>query len=618
MSVPQSDTNPSIARTEEVRHLIAKDAPFPKAAPSVIIIRPSDIKYPDPPKGDQDELACPYCCQRYSKSNYDDKIWWERHVDKDFSLYSCISEQCADPPKLFADFSSWIQHMDTEHGMKWMQKVHRPISWYCDRGHDEVWFSNSDTLEEHIRSHHTDYSEGPELEMFKEWCEVRKSRRPYTCPVCNCIPQKIAIITGIQTGHGESHRASDQDRTDIRHELIRHVAEHVKQVGFMSVDYIKDNDEGSRPSSGTAPDGTAKSEEVFLEPGRWVEGDWIPTDTDHATHIDPQFLDDPELLVISEPPKQWDLDFTWDYDLSIEKMKGSGPDEILEHISQRQEKLRLQEIQRSLRAQALPKEDTFRVSGIPDDWDRQQLQSFLKNQENITNVAIESLASDIHGGSQVATVSFVNASRQHDRRWSILIPVVSDIKPNHKQYLTVDKDFHGITVLYTPILQDHQIDVIALPGLGGHAFGSFKERWGSHMWLRDSLPIDLTLETNDQPIARVMICGYDSTVAESKSMQNIEDFAIEFRSSLQTLANATIIRPIILIGHSLGGLIIKQALIFLSRSENEDDQNLIRAIYGVVFFGTPHDSVDISSFIPMTGDSNPNRSLIRMNPAAGE
>lgn len=106
-----------------------------------------------------------------------------------------------------------------------------------------------------------------------------------------------------------------------------------------------------------------------------------------------------------------------------------------------------------------------------------------------------------------------------------------------------------------------------------------------------------------------MIYGYESTVTGSKSMQNLEDFATKFNASLQTLANATTIRPIILIGHSLGGLIIKQALVSLSRSKNEDDQKLIRAIYGVVFFGTPHHGMDISSLIPMAGDG-PNRSLI--------
>lgn len=76
------------------------------------------------------------------------------------------------------------------------------------------------------------------------------------------------------------------------------------------------------------------------------------------------------------------------------------------------------------------------------------------------------------------------------------------------------------------------------------------------MWLRDSLPYDLTSET--KPIARVMIYGYESTVAESKSMQNLEDFATKLNVSMQTLMNGATIRPIILIGHSLGGLIIKE------------------------------------------------------------
>lgn len=78
------------------------------------------------------------------------------------------------------------------------------------------------------------------------------------------------------------------------------------------------------------------------------------------------------------------------------------------------------------------------------------------------------------------------------------------------------------------------------------------------MWLRDSLPQDLTLEETGQPMARVMIYGYESRVSESESMENIEDFATKFRESLSALASAPVMRPIILIAHSLGGLIVKE------------------------------------------------------------
>lgn len=76
------------------------------------------------------------------------------------------------------------------------------------------------------------------------------------------------------------------------------------------------------------------------------------------------------------------------------------------------------------------------------------------------------------------------------------------------------------------------------------------------MWLRDALPYDLD-EGDGRPIARVMTYGYDSSIPRSKSMQNLEDLAASFHSSLLALGG-TNIKPILLVAHSLGGLIVKQ------------------------------------------------------------
>jgi alpha-beta hydrolase superfamily lysophospholipase len=81
------------------------------------------------------------------------------------------------------------------------------------------------------------------------------------------------------------------------------------------------------------------------------------------------------------------------------------------------------------------------------------------------------------------------------------------------------------------------------------------------MWLRDSLPGHVTSETDGKPMARVMVYGYESAVAKSKCMQNIEDLSTTFHNSLLASVGASPTRPIILIGHSLGGLIIKQVSI---------------------------------------------------------
>lgn len=100
--------------------------------------------------------------------------------------------------------------------------------------------------------------------------------------------------------------------------------------------------------------------------------------------------------------------------------------------------------------------------------------------------------------------------------------------------------------------------LIAISGLGGHAFGSFKERNGEHMWLRDALPYDITREDNNTPISRVMIYGYDSSLQDSDSFQNLEDLGTSFHSSLRSMVIAGSFRPIILVAHSLGGLVVKE------------------------------------------------------------
>lgn len=47
----------------------------------------------------------------------------------------------------------------------------------------------------------------------------------------------------------------------------------------------------------------------------------------------------------------------------------------------------------------------------------------------------------------------------------------------------------------------------------------------------------------------------------------------------------------------------------MSKSKKEDDLSIVRAVYGIVFFGVPHDGMDTTSIIPMVGDG-PNRFLV--------
>ena len=150
------------------------------------------------------------------------------------------------------------------------------------------------------------------------------------------------------------------------------------------------------------------------------------------------------------------------------------------------------------------------------------------------------------------------------------------------------------------------LSCIAIAGLSGHAFGSFKERNGSHMWLCDSLPHDL-------PGARLILWGYDSVVSESTSFQDFEALGSKLRSSLRFLSAKSIygdegrMRPLIFIAHSLGGLIFKEAIIQMKRDEGHHE--LLDSIHGALFFGVPSQGMDITSMIPMV-KAQPNQSLV--------
>lgn len=101
-----------------------------------------------------------------------------------------------------------------------------------------------------------------------------------------------------------------------------------------------------------------------------------------------------------------------------------------------------------------------------------------------------------------------------------------------------------------------RVSLIAISGLNGHAYGSFKQRGGSFMWLRDALPKDLSC-------ARILIYGYDTSLVNSESFQNISDVGKRLRKAILDVRRRDN-RRLIFIGHSLGGIVIKDVRYFAS------------------------------------------------------
>ncbi|KAG8796234.1 hypothetical protein FRC16_009782, partial [Serendipita sp. 398] len=133
--------------------------------------------------------------------------------------------------------------------------------------------------------------------------------------------------------------------------------------------------------------------------------------------------------------------------------------------------------------------------------------------------------------------------------------------------------------------RDPIVDIIAIHGLDGHREQSWTAEDGT-MWLKDLLP-------GDFPNARILSYGYDADTRSfaHTSTQTILHHADAFVQDLSRRRRSDHKRPIIFLAHSLGGVILKKALVLCHIEGFETNQD-IRGIYtstvAVLFFGTPH------------------------------
>lgn len=143
------------------------------------------------------------------------------------------------------------------------------------------------------------------------------------------------------------------------------------------------------------------------------------------------------------------------------------------------------------------------------------------------------------------------------------------------------------------------IDIVALHGLNGHwekTWQSDKQnsKGGGPMWLRDFLPQQI-------PHARIMSFGYDSVLLFSKSTSDVGTFAEQLLESLLSRRmNVPGTRPIIFICHSLGGIVVKKAII--KAHERDRYHDLLQSIHGVMFFGTPHRGSSLANWSTVLGN----------------
>ncbi|KAF3390337.1 Sulfite efflux pump SSU1 [Penicillium rolfsii] len=152
---------------------------------------------------------------------------------------------------------------------------------------------------------------------------------------------------------------------------------------------------------------------------------------------------------------------------------------------------------------------------------------------------------------------------------------------------STEHEFPFLEEVFTP-QEPHKIDFVFVHGLNPrgrneHPFETWTHENGK-FWPRDFLAEDI-------PYSRVFVYGYNANITNPQTMStaSIKDHANTLLNLLDMergLHFQSMPPKIIFIGHSLGGLVIKQALL---NAKEDPKYNAIRSsTSGLVFFGTPH------------------------------
>ncbi|KAL6890894.1 hypothetical protein GGI43DRAFT_209640 [Trichoderma evansii] len=160
-------------------------------------------------------------------------------------------------------------------------------------------------------------------------------------------------------------------------------------------------------------------------------------------------------------------------------------------------------------------------------------------------------------------------------------------------------------------VQNAKVDVVFLHGLTGHREKTWTAKGETEPWLKTLLPKDL-------PTARIITYGYDADIlnlTRVAGQNTVREHAKSLINDLGALRTDTVGRPIIFVVHSLGGLVIQDALQTCTNPNDETQSDLLSSTRGVAFLGTPHAGSDLEKFATVVANivriaKKPNKKLL--------
>ncbi|KAH8796956.1 hypothetical protein F5882DRAFT_476629 [Hyaloscypha sp. PMI_1271] len=226
---------------------------------------------------------------------------------------------------------------------------------------------------------------------------------------------------------------------------------------------------------------------------------------------------------------------------------------------------------------------TVRVMEIPSDVEQSEFATVAKL------LTSRSLAggwfSSSKSGDDKPVISF--ATQYDGHAGTITLPSEKHKKlalVSHATQWKFDDGFQGITVLSSPV--DSDLDICAVHGLDGNAFDTWVAKTNNKMWLRDILPTSKPFDK-----ARIMTFGYSSQLSDRADLSGVSEWAHHLLTSMSSVRQTPDekLRPIILICHSMGGIVARQAMIRLNEySHRSEYKGIDLKLCGILFLSTPH------------------------------
>ncbi|KAF4928951.1 Ankyrin-3 [Colletotrichum viniferum] len=181
-------------------------------------------------------------------------------------------------------------------------------------------------------------------------------------------------------------------------------------------------------------------------------------------------------------------------------------------------------------------------------------------------------------------------------------------------YQTVQQ---GFKELYNPQKENGSasaidVDIVFVPGLGAHPEDSWKSEtgfnWATGVYDGASKPSSDSSNKKDGlardfPKARILLYQYESAwVGDLKVKSFMRDIAKSMLEGLQANREGIRDRPIVFIGHSMGGLVIAKAITLAADTYRDVFPRMFECIAGCAFFGTPFGGAQVAAVAALLGD----------------